>query len=410
MRLIETTVDRSPRDPASIRLEAAIGLDGKSRPLRFWFDMPSELGDRLSPSGNGWLILMLPIACVLREDIVMDRPVDRLLVDNLNGLQMLWQAWYPAIKPIRIHAEGGIANGTTDHSAGRTISCFSGGVDSLFSFFQHDMRITGASQPAIHDLFNLGGFNTTMEDFAKMRRDLGPVADDLGCQFVPILTNVRYSDQGVETAYSNPHWMDYLSHGALLASVIHLLGRRYDRLIVPSGKSYRDLVPWGSHPLADPLLSSSDLAIVHDSCSFTRIDKTALIAKFPDALDALHVCWQDRRIGNCSKCSKCLRTMTTLDLIGAKDQAKTFDWSGNSMAKLGQVWLQDSSGLAYFVEIADRARQLGRDDVADAVESSVRFSKRKQAALGLINSNPISRNAWQTVRPIRDAIRSSLRR
>lgn len=409
MRLIGTDVVRSPRDPDFIRLNATIGMDRTGKELHYWFDMLPEMREAISPSGNGWLTLMLPIACVHGEDITIDRPVDRELVDNLNGIQMLWQTWYPAIRQAKIHAEGGIVTRSTEACENKTISCFSGGVDSLFTYFRHDMEFTGAAEPAIHDLLNVGGFNTTLEDFDEMRGGLGPVAEKFGCRFVPILTNVRYSNQTIETAYSIEHWMEYLSHGGLLASVVHILGLRYDRLIIPASHDFGCLIPWGSHPLSDPLYSSSDLAVVHDSCSFTRVDKTALIAEFSSALGALHVCWQDRRHGNCSKCPKCMRTMATLDLLGARQQSHSFDWSNFSMETLGHVFLKDDNGLDFFLEIAARARQAGRLDIAAAADASMRYSKRKQKALGLVNSNPISRSAWQMVRPLRDAILSNRR-
>ena len=101
--------------------------------------------------------------------------------------------------------------------------------------------------------------------------------------------------------------------------------------------------------------------------------------------------------------------MATLELLGVKHQSLSFDWSDFTMDALSHVWLKDDNGLDYFVEIADRARQTGRHKIAEAAEASMRYSKRKQKALGLVNSNPISRFAWQMVRPLRDVIRSSLR-
>ena len=79
------------------------------------------------------------------------------------------------------------------------------------------------------------------------------------------------------------------------------------------------------------------------------------------------------------------------------------------MDALGRVWLKDDGGLDTFAPIAERARQLGRLDIAEAVDASMRYSKRKMRAKDLVNSNPIFRSAWQLVRPLRNAIRSNQR-
>jgi hypothetical protein len=144
--------------------------------------------------------------------------------------------------------------------------------------------------------------------------------------------------------------------------------------------------------------------VVHDGASFTRIERTALVAQFEEALNVLHVCWQDHSLGNCSHCEKCLRTMAALDLLGAKDRARTFDWTLYSMNRLSRVSL---SWPYFFREIAEAAEKLGRNDVASAARASLSYSKRKRALLRLVNSNSLSRGAWQQLRALRTGIEAS---
>ena len=152
----------------------------------------------------------------------------------------------------------------------------------------------------------------------------------------------------------------------------------------------------------NPLLSSSRLSVVHDGASFARIERTSFIAHSDVALETLHVCWQDYSQGNCSRCQKCLRTMAALDLLGVRDRATSFDWSGYSMARLSRVWLTSVSDAKHYVEIAEVAERQHRSDIVEAAKSSVDYSKRKRALLGLVNSNIASRNVWRGIRTLRN--------
>src|SRR5690606_23048500 len=97
-----------------------------------------------------------------------------------------------------------------------------------------------------------------------MRRQLEPVAERFGKRFIPIVTNLRYATQPIATPYSVPLDMIYLAHGAALAVVAHLLGERYDEVIIPGSDDYTNLEPYGSHPMTDPLFSARTLRLVQD--------------------------------------------------------------------------------------------------------------------------------------------------
>jgi len=97
--------------------------------------------------------------------------------------------------------------------------------------------------------------------------------------------------------------------------------------------------------------------------------------------------------------------MATLDLLGAAEKAKTFDWSGYSMKKLGKVWLNDEMELEVFSNVAKEAGKRGRTDILKAASKSINYSRRKQKILSLINSNPVSRTCWQEIRKLRNLIR-----
>jgi hypothetical protein len=409
MRLKDVEIGRSPLQNGFTRVTGYIAVESKGHVLSYWFDIPADLDPALSDSGNAWGVLMLPLACYFGETVVIDRPLDRVLHDNLLGLRSVWSAWYPKVKPVTIEAHTLVGIDRREIAidpSKKTIACFSGGIDSLFTFFRHKGQVLGDGTAPIDDVLCIGGFNTPMDDFDQMQTELEAFATRFGRRLVPVLTNIRYGGHAIETPYSIGPWMEHLAHAAFMASIVHMLGRRYKEFIIPASTPYDHLQPWGSHPMCDRLLSASDLRVVHDGASFSRIARTETIACHDEALAILQVCARnDRRQGNCSRCQKCLRTMATLDLLSAKDRARTFDWSNYSMAQLRRVWLPTWNEQLYFLEIAERAERDGRSDMAAAARASLAFSRRKRVALDLINSNPISRTAWRGVRIIRQATR-----
>jgi hypothetical protein len=414
MRLKDVEIGRSPLRSDFTRVTARIELQSMALVLSYWFDIPADLNPALSESGNPWAVLMLPLACYFGEALAIDRPLDRVLHDNLVGLRSVWSAWHPEIKPVPIEASTMVGIDRREvaiDASRRTISCFSGGIDSLFTFLRHKDQVLGDGSSPIDDLLCIGGFNTPMDDFDQMQAALDPFAARFGRRLVPVLTNIRYGGHSIETPYSIGRWEERLAHGAFMAGIVHMLGRRYKEFIIPASPPYDRLQPWGSHPMCDRLLSASDLSVVHDGASFNRIVRTEAVARHDEALAILQVCARnDRRQGNCSRCQKCLRTMAMLDLLDAKDRARTFDWSNYSMAQLGHVWLPSWNEQLYFVDIAQRAERDGRSDMAAAARASLVFSRRKRAILDLIHSNPVSRTAWKGVRAARLALGSQRRK
>ena len=306
MHLEHVEVGLSPLRSDFVRVSARIAVASMHQVLSYWFDLPADLRPALSDSGNAWAVLMLPLACYFGETLVIKRPVDRVLHDNLLGLRNVWSAWYPNVKPVAIDAHtivGADRREVPIDTSKRTISSFSGGVDSLFTFFRHQDRVLGDGTALIDDFLSVGGFNTPMDDFDWMRGELEPFATRAGRRFVPVLTNIRYGDHPIDTPYSIGHWQERLAHGAFLAGIVHMLGPRYKEFIIPASSPYGREHPWGSHPMCDALLSSSDLRIVHDGASFNRVVRTGIVARNDDALAILLVCARNGcRLGNCSSC------------------------------------------------------------------------------------------------------------
>lgn len=73
-----------------------------------------------------------------------------------------------------------------------------------------------------------------------------------------------------------------------------------------------------------PLISTNNTRFYSASKAMERVEKTALVAKYPSSYNHLSVCWRGAK--NCGYCNKCIRTMMTLDLLGKLDAySEVFD-------------------------------------------------------------------------------------
>lgn len=156
----------------------------------------------------------------------------------------------------------------------------------------------------------------------------------------------------------------------------HLFSGRFGELVIGSTFDHDHLIPWGSHPRCDRLLASSEIDVVHDGAACNRVEKTRTIAIREELLRKLRVCFSSKGSHNCSSCGKCLRTMVTLDLYGAREAAVSFDWSGYSLDRVAEVYLENDSGETFFQEIRRAAIEEGRNDIVEAIDQSLRTSKR----------------------------------
>jgi hypothetical protein len=369
----------SPLSPDRTCIRADVICDDTAMPPEaYWIDVPRAYADYLSDSGNAWLTLLLPVAVHLAESLVISKPVDRELFVNVHELMRVWNCWYPYLKPVSIEAD--VQELPTERTEGATAALFSGGVDAWFTLLTHNGQPNRVDNIKIDDLLCIWGLDIPLEnpgEFRALRDALVRATTGLGADFVEIVTNLRQTKW-----FTKADW-GRVAHGSVLASIGHVLSRRYSRVLIPSTHRYDDPIPWGSHPLTDPLLSSSRTRIIHDGGGFSRVEKTEALLKSEAALKSLQVCWDTHSYRNCETCSKCYRTMTTLFLLGALDRCPRFSARTIDKRKLGKIFARDDSDRAFLREVRGLAVRAGHPDIAQAVDRSFRHSRRLELSLRL---------------------------
>ena len=398
IKVVSVEHSESPNKSGTVRATCHFVL-GNGEPRSLWIDYPAECSQFIDQSGNPWAILLLPVAVELQESLItIDLAVDIELLENLYAVHNVWSSWFDWVKPVEIKAlttgpDETFCNRSENYNTGLF---FSGGVDSCFSFIRHSFPRGGKPTPL--SLITIHGFDIPLsnaDEFEKVVQLAHNVASMAAANVIPMVTNLR-SIEGYQAENWGP-----LGHGAALAAMGHLLSGKFGKLIIGSSYTYKDLHPWGSHPLTDPLFSSTNLGVIHEGAAYTRVDKTKSVVENKEVANKLRVCHKDQGSTNCSNCPKCLRTMLTIDLLGGTDSVKSFDWENYHLDKVKYLYLDRETDNYFFLEISDAARGIGREDIVNVVEFCIKKSKKLRRIQKLHNWLSEAPLLWRLARPIR---------
>ena len=375
MELLRTTIADVKEDVK--RLTGIVKYDDGFED-KYWFEYPSNI--EISDSGNPWLAALLPLAATLGEDLTINLPLDPRLVDGVGDILRFWNA-FEEMKTsiISIIPKDGLK--VLDHYPHDSASFFSSGVDAFYTAYK---RPRAKYKILIH------GFDLDIskeKEFEQHFDRISKLVDQMDNKIVPIKANIRH------TRWKETRWQA-LSHGSALAGIGLLFEKHFSEVFVPSSTSdYTDLGIWGSHPLLDPLFSTSRTSIITDGDGVTRFDKVKYISQFKLVTDNLHVCirgkdgtGQDEV--NCSHCEKCFRTIITLDLAGVIDQSKLFDQSKYNYDEVYKVFVVDISTTEEYRAMAEEAKKQGKQELSDGIYKAIRRSKWIQC-LSFLDDVPI---------------------
>lgn len=381
MKLQKSYIIDSPDRKGYVRLVGEVLYNNSgSDPELYWYEVPQKYAEYLSTSGNSWLVCLLPLAVKIREPLQICEPIDRVLFENVHELMLIWKRWYPDLHIVPIEAT--LVDSEQEDSRVRIASFFSGGVDSFFTILNHNFNSASGIQEDIDDLLCVWGFDVPLSNrmaFQQMLNTLQEVAFSFGKELIDVATNIK------ETRLNEAGWGP-LYFGSALASVGLSLEKRYRKLLIASNGLGWDIPPLGSHPLTDPLYSTSHTKIVHDALVYTRLEKIKFISDYEIVRKSLRVCWESISNENCCECMKCYRTMTPLAVLGVLDKFTTFRKKSFGLPKIKQIYLSNSIERFFFNEIRALAVQKGRFDFVGAIDHSFKYSKHLSRLLPLIRT------------------------
>jgi hypothetical protein len=320
---------------------------------QLWFDFPAT--QSFHNQGDALLSAALMPAMKTGQNIIIsdEFSISPSFYARLDELQSIFNYWFPKIfKKISVTCRQAISSPATHDSA----SFFSGGVDSLY---------TAINQPDINHLIFIHGVDMQLDNLEQHNVVLTAnkeLAIHLNKQLIPVVSNVRQ--------YITSHGFSWhYGQGGGLTSIGHLLG--FYRTYIPSSDSIDGLHPFGSHPITDPMWSSTAVQFIYQGI-ITRLDKTRLIVQDQFFLDRLRVCWMDDGY-NCGKCIKCLRTMTSLHLLGVKSKAFP-EFSADALRKLE---LYGTGELQFLQENLLAATAVNDHEIHAVINNKIRWMLAK---------------------------------
>lgn len=323
--------------------------------LPLWYRFPSAF-DTDPLDASCFVCIALVPAMLLGEDLLVDEPytISSQLSGNLSKIQEMYHCWNPVFK--RIHVVSNTRGGERQGSG--CGSFFSGGVDGTYSVLKHISEIDY--------LVLINGFDfciPTPSWNAMVERNTS-FAARLGKYLVPVETNWFHFTK--EYGLVRP-----VTYGSCLASIAQMLG--FSKALISATETFKELLPDGGHPLLCPLWSTEKTSMVHTGLEADRAGKLHFIAKNPDAVSNLWVCW-DSPDYNCGRCSKCVRTYVALrlnDITGCPFKEKV------RIADVARQPIKNNLALSYYLEFQRLAKEKGDVQIAKRISRLIGRYKLK---------------------------------
>jgi hypothetical protein len=301
--------------------------------------------------------------------------MSRVAMYNLEELQQAWSVWRPELyHHIDITADSIIDRAPP--ATNKAMLAFSGGLDSTFSALRHRLKLAGTGSYDVRSVLMVQGF-----DIGRDNDDFFKKAVDRAQKFLDILSlDMRL----ISTTSVNPLFQDWEdSHGAELACCLHQYSDEFAYGLIGSTKPYNGLVlPYGSNPATDHLLSGSGFSIFHDGSGFSRTAKAAVVAKYDFAMSQLRVCYEGKlQYRNCGQCEKCMRTYLNFLAVGV-DQPLCFD-APPSLSEVAAIKTRSHAQVAELESIVEYARKRNvkaqwLDDLQKSIDGYTPPSKANQ--------------------------------
>ena len=340
------------------RLSAPVSVG--QRRMELYYEVPTRLGDLLAPRTDAFL----PAVAVLARgsDVIQVEGADPGLVDGVRTVLMWLAHWYPT-EYGRVPAIENAATPAHQRPVARSASLLSGGIDSL-ALIRHNHGSFPEGHLGRISAGLLVNWNVDVDrrDVTLRRAYFDRLAQrlesaGLGIEIVQVRSNLTSVAGRDDLRWSRA------SHGACFAGVAHALGAGFGCVRIGSSYQLRDLKPWGSHPLIDNELSSASVRFAHDGLAMTRMEKTRIVADWPEGAAVASVCignYGDRLAKwNCGACEKCVRTAASFTAAGYPASAERLIGRHVTSEDIARLRLTSDVAASFWADIANEAGSSG---------------------------------------------------
>ncbi|HEY8157032.1 MAG TPA: hypothetical protein VII72_23095 [Myxococcota bacterium] len=314
-RTLTARMQKIRQGPARVRYEIRLHSNVQDAETTVYFDVESPFALETPARADAALLVALFPALHHGGTLRVEGTVSPLLLRNLLDLQAIWFRARPdRYRPFRVDVDA-LSDAVPASASDRAILPLSGGLDSLLALCQHSdpKRPLGPAAAELGACLFLPGFTPPLQRRADFPLAIDTVRRTAAMRGLPLVV--------AETNFGEVvHWRDD-SHGALLAAGLTLLSPHFRHGIIASSMPhvFPSFPVWGSAAASDPFLSSDGFEIRDHGADVDRCVKAAAIARHPEMLGRLVVCFQvPGMTGNCGRCEKCIRTMLSFLAAGVE--------------------------------------------------------------------------------------------
>jgi len=275
-------------------------------PNRLWYRTSDHV--HVAEGASAFALAGTALGMLASRDVFIEGSVDVGLLENLEEYMKVWTTWMPErFGPSSVRSLHESSSDTSPRGA--ALLCFSGGVDACTTLYRHTRGSPGRVRHDVRSGLLVHGFDiplTSPDRFSDTRDTCASILSSVG---IPLLT--------IETNWRDmvPKWR--YTHGLALASCLWLMRRKHSVGIIAGGDASYNTLTHGSNPFTDRLLGSDSFPVHHDSGELTRVQKLSVVSEWPEAVQDLRVCFENRTgEGNCGECEKCIRTKVGFAILG----------------------------------------------------------------------------------------------
>jgi hypothetical protein len=323
-----------------------------------WFAVPQDQANAITWSPEAALVCLIQPLMRLGQPVHLhvEGHLSPSLHWHLQEFMAMWCHWHAASHPVTLTADQ-YTEVPASAQPNLGVASFSGGSDSCHTAWTlHQGAKTEKAQPCqLGALLMVHGMDipyTDTQAFATAYANAQQqVASLPSVPLYRLRTNLR--------DFHDPHIHWEQSFGSAVAGCLRLFAGQYGQGIIPSSMYYGALLlPHGSNPITDPLLSSQHFAVHVHGSALTRGQKLKALLDWPQGLAGLRVCWQLHAQGkNCGVCRKCMQVRMLLDVLGQPNPT-CFDQAPAIASVLPQLKLENDAVLmAAFDRLAQFAQQ-----------------------------------------------------
>lgn len=258
-----------------------------------------------------------PIAWATHSDIHI-QAIDKTFLESLYKIQKELNNFYPSIK----FSGKIVADKVTDCnqiSSGKTMTLFSGGVDSLATYVRHRKE-----KPLLIDIYSrdVYGSKKAKDACNNYTKKFSEEHQVESCTVYSNFYDIK--DDTTLALFSSKlggGWWIKVMHGFAYLGICAPIAykKHITTVYIPSSFTKRFTNPWGSSPEVDNNVAWGNTRCIHDCYDLSRQEKLELIADYvKETKDYLFIvcCNSSEEYYNCCQCEKCTRTIVGLTLAG----------------------------------------------------------------------------------------------